>query len=125
MSQEETLTEAQKQEAKAKLKERFGATTRTGGKGNVIWVISGIGTERRKKKVVKTGKQEDKKIVAAVKKYSPQPLDGIIEVNMFKDDNTVIHFTKPSGMSYTGNHQPYSPVRSQGELPAGLRDWRN
>ena len=87
MSQEEILTEAQKQEAKAKLKERFGAATRTGGKG----------TERRKKKVVKAGKQEDKKIMAAVKKYSPQPLDGITEVNMFKDDNTVIHFVKPSG----------------------------
>ena len=53
---------------------------------------------RRKKKVVtKAGKQEDKKILAAVKKYGPQPLDGLAEANLFKDDNTVIHFTKPSG----------------------------
>jgi len=35
MSQEETLTEAQKQEAKAMLKEKFGSVTRTGGKGRV------------------------------------------------------------------------------------------
>eukprot|EP00826_Nyctotherus_ovalis_P055158 TRINITY_DN730_c0_g1_i3.p4 TRINITY_DN730_c0_g1~~TRINITY_DN730_c0_g1_i3.p4 ORF type:complete len:114 (-),score=58.53 TRINITY_DN730_c0_g1_i3:189-530(-) len=34
--------------------------------------------------------------MSAVKKYSPQPLDGITEVNMFKDDNTVMHFAKPS-----------------------------
>ena len=47
--------------------------------------------------VGKAGKQEDKKILSAVKRYSPQPLDGIVEANMFKDDNTVIHFVKPSG----------------------------
>lgn len=47
---------------------------------------------------MKAGKQEDKKIMGAVKKYSPQNLDGITEVNMFKDDNTVIHFVKPSGI---------------------------
>ena len=45
----------------------------------------------------KANKQEDKKILSAVKKYSPQQLDGIAEANMFKDDNTVIHFVKPSG----------------------------
>ena len=57
-----------------------------------------IGTVRRKKKVVaKANKQEDKKILSAVKKYSPQPLEGIAEANMFKDDNTVLHFTKPAG----------------------------
>ena len=57
-------------------------------------------SERRKKKVVKSAKQEDKKVMSIVKKYSPQPLDGITEVNMFKDDNTVIHFVKPSGISF-------------------------
>ncbi len=88
MSQvEETLTEAQKKEARAMLKDKFGSVTRTGGKGTV----------RRKKKVVKTGKQEDKKIVAAVKKYSPQALDGLAEANLFMEDNKVIHFVKPSG----------------------------
>ena len=33
MSQEEKLTEAEKQEAREKLKEKFGDSTRTGGKG--------------------------------------------------------------------------------------------
>ena len=35
MSQEEILAEAEKKEAKKKLKERFGAATRTGGKGSL------------------------------------------------------------------------------------------
>ena len=102
MSQEETLTEAEKKEAREKLKERFGGATRVGGKG----------TERRKKKVVKSAKQEDKKVMSIVKKYSPQPLDGITEVNMFKDDNTVIHFTKPSGNCII----IISSIRRQGKL---------
>ena len=76
---EETLAEAEKREAREKLKERFGGATRVGGKG----------TERRKKKVVKSAKQEDKKVMSIVKKYSPQPLDGITEVNMFKDRKSV------------------------------------
>ena len=33
MSQEAVITEAEKQEARAKLKEKFGESTRTGGKG--------------------------------------------------------------------------------------------
>ena len=49
---------------------------------------------------------EDKKLKSAIKKfgtlYHPnnlflgvQPLQDIDEVNMFKDDNTVIHFKRP------------------------------
>jgi len=30
-----------------------------------------------------------------------QPLTDIEEVNMFKDDNTVIHFKRPQGKFYT------------------------
>ncbi len=88
MSQEETLTETQKQEAKSMLREKFGSVTRTGGKG----------TARRKKKVVKSAKQEDKRVMAAVRRYSPQPLDGIAEANLFREDNTVVHFVKPNGI---------------------------
>ena len=36
MSQEDKAIELEKQEAKAKLKERFGESTRTGGKGNTF-----------------------------------------------------------------------------------------
>ena len=39
--------------------------------------------------------EEDKKLKAAVKKFGAQPLTDIDEVNMFKDDNTVVHFKKP------------------------------
>ena len=53
---------------------------------------------------------EDKKLKAAIKKFGKfhsailtqtvgvQPLGDIEEVNMFKDDNTIIHFKKPQGM---------------------------
>jgi len=40
---------------------------------------------------------EDKKLKAAIKKFGVQPLGDIEEVNMFKDDNTVIHFKRPQG----------------------------
>ena len=52
--------------------------------------------------------------MAAVKKYNPQPLDGIAEANMFKDDNTVIHIVKPSGI-FPRIHLS-SPIRGQGKL---------
>lgn len=49
---------------------------------------------------------EDKKLKSAIKKFGTenhpiisnlgvQPLQDIDEVNMFKDDNTVIHFKRP------------------------------
>ena len=46
MSQEETLTKAEKKEVREKLKEKFGPTTRTGGKGKHNTELKG--TERRK-----------------------------------------------------------------------------
>ena len=54
---------------------------------------------RRKVKVApKSKKQEDKKILGAVKKYGTQTLDSIAEVNMFTEENKVIHFKKPAGI---------------------------
>ena len=52
---------------------------------------------RRTKKVVthKEELQEDKKFKSTIKKYGMQPLSDIDEVNMFKDDNSVVHFRKP------------------------------
>jgi nascent polypeptide-associated complex subunit beta len=71
-------------------------------------LLIAVGTQRRTRKVVTTQTVgEDKKLKAAVKKFgkSPgvnsiffigvQPLQDIDEVNMFKDDNTVVHFRKP------------------------------
>lgn len=75
------------QEARDKLKAKFAGNNQLGGKG----------TQRRTKKVVtqKTEVNVDKKFNATIKKFGMQPLSDIDEVNMFKDDNTVIHFRKP------------------------------
>lgn len=61
---------------------------------------SGKGTPRRKvKKVVRNSAVDDKKLQDALKKLNVQPLQGIEEVNMFKEDGNVIHFAKPRGES--------------------------
>lgn len=58
--------------------------------------IGGKGTARRKKKVVhRTATTDDKKLQTSLKKLSVNPIAGIEEVNMFKEDGTVIHFTNP------------------------------
>jgi len=58
--------------------------------------IGGKGTARRKKKVVhKTATTDDKKLQSNLKKLSVTNNPGIEEVNMIKDDGTVIHFTNP------------------------------
>ena len=79
-------------EARAKLAEKFGDQSRLGGKG----------TQRRKKKAVhKTQVTDDKKLKPIIKKFGVQPLPGIDEVNMFKDDNTVLNFKHPEGILIT------------------------
>ena len=70
--------------------------------------------------MAKAGKQEDKKILSAVKKYSPQPLEGLAEANLFKDDNTVIHFVKPAGKIHPLNLN--SPARGQRKLHCYFRN---
>uniref|UniRef100_A0A3Q3BL83 Transcription factor BTF3 n=1 Tax=Kryptolebias marmoratus TaxID=37003 RepID=A0A3Q3BL83_KRYMA len=58
--------------------------------------IGGKGTARRKKKVVhKTATADDKKLQGSLKKLSVNNIAGIEEVNMIKDDGTVIHFNNP------------------------------
>lgn len=71
----------------AKLKAKFGAApARVGGKGTV----------RRKKKVVhKTASQDDKKLQQTLKRLGVNTIPAIDEVNIFKDDDTVIHFVNP------------------------------
>ena len=72
-------------DARAKLKERFGNTQ-----------IGGKGTQRRVKKVVHhQGVEEDKKLKSTIKKFGMQQLQDIDEVNMFRDDNTVVHLKRP------------------------------
>merc|ERR1712098_443348 len=58
--------------------------------------IGGKGTARRKKKIVhKASNTDDKKLQSQLKKLSINPIPGIEEVNMFRDDGSVIHFTNP------------------------------
>merc|ERR1711942_505406 len=58
--------------------------------------IGGKGTVRRRKKVVhRTATTDDKKLQSSLKKLSVNNIPGIEEVNMIKDDGTVIHFNNP------------------------------
>jgi nascent polypeptide-associated complex subunit beta len=61
---------------------------------------SGKGTPRRKvKKVHKSSGTDDKKLQTTLKKLNVQPIQAIEEVNMFKSDGNVIHFSAPKGTS--------------------------
>ncbi|PWA30069.1 hypothetical protein CCH79_00009678 [Gambusia affinis] len=58
--------------------------------------IGGKGTARRKRKVVhKTATADDKKLQGSLKKLAVNNIAGIEEVNMIRDDGTVIHFNNP------------------------------
>merc|ERR1711962_1329368 len=59
---------------------------RTGGKG----------TARRKKKVIhRTATTDDKKLQSTLKKLAVNTIPNIEEVNMIRDDGTVLHFNNP------------------------------
>lgn len=58
--------------------------------------IGGKGTQRRKKKVVhKTATTDDKKLQSTLKKLAVNTIPNIEEVNMIRDDGTVLHFNNP------------------------------
>ncbi|KAL3712848.1 Nascent polypeptide-associated complex subunit beta [Talaromyces marneffei ATCC 18224] len=68
----------------------------------IEWIIAGgnvdigKGTPRRKtKRVHKTSTTDDKKLQTTLKKMNVQPIQAIEEVNMFKEDGNVIHFSNP------------------------------
>ncbi|KAJ3222337.1 hypothetical protein HK099_002439 [Clydaea vesicula] len=87
--------------------------------------IGGKGTARRKvKKVHKTASGDDKKLQTALKKLNMQPLAGIEEVNMFKQDGTVLHFINPkvecSVAHSTLSIQGAGEVKELGELVPGI-----
>lgn len=67
------------------------------------WLVGGKGTVRRK--VVRRTKQsaaahDDKKLQGALKKLNVQPIPSVEEVNMFKEDGNVLHFTAPKGTHF-------------------------
>lgn len=51
------------------------------------------------KKVHKSSGTDDKKLQTTLKKLNVQPITAIEEVNMFKSDGNVIHFSAPKGTS--------------------------
>uniref|UniRef100_A0A7S3YZ79 Nascent polypeptide-associated complex subunit beta n=1 Tax=Lotharella globosa TaxID=91324 RepID=A0A7S3YZ79_9EUKA len=62
------------------------STVRTGGKGSV---------RRKKKTVRKNLSHDDKRLTNTLKRLSVRDIPAIEEVNLFKDDGTVIHFASP------------------------------
>jgi len=66
--------------------------------------IGGKGTARRKKKVIhRTATTDDKKLQSSLKKLSVNNIPGIEEVNMIKDDGSVIHFNPKVQASLAAN----------------------
>lgn len=62
--------------------------------------IGGKGTPRRKKKVVhSTPATDDKKLQASLKKLAVNAIPGIEEVNIIKNDGSVIHFNNPKAQA--------------------------
>merc|ERR1712167_478229 len=86
MGEKKRMEEAQeKAEERTRLAAKFGNSQ-----------IGGEGTMRRKKKVQhKTNVVDDKKLNAVMRRMNMQQIPGVEEINIIKDDNTVIHFTKP------------------------------
>lgn len=88
--------------------------------------IGGKGTARRKKKIVssKNNMSDDKRIATTLKKFSCSKLPGIDEVNMFKEDGTVIHFKNPSvtasPTSNTFTIAGHNEVKKLTEIPGVL-----
>jgi hypothetical protein len=61
--------------------------------GRLLYIV---GTPRRKKKIVhQTAATDDKKLQSTLKKLAVNNIPGIEEVNLIKNDGTVIHFNNP------------------------------
>jgi len=73
------------QKAREKMAQKF-ESVRTGGKGTV---------RRKKKAQHKTSAADDKQLQAQLKRLQVNNIPGIEEVNMFKEDGNVIHFSAP------------------------------
>ena len=61
-------------------------TSRTGGKGSI---------RRKKKTVRKSQSHDDKRLTSTLKRLNVRDIPAIEEVNLFKEDSTVIHFASP------------------------------
>ncbi|CAF1006673.1 unnamed protein product [Adineta steineri] len=67
--------------------------------------IGGKGTARRKKKIIhRPANADDKKLQSSLKKLTTNNIQGIEEVNMFKDNGEVIHFANPKVQASLGSN---------------------
>lgn len=81
-------------DARAKLAEKFGKSGAA---------IGGKGASRRKVKAKHSGGgMDDKKLQGQMKRLGVNGIPGIEEVNMFKEDNSVIHFENPKVQANIG-----------------------
>mmetsp|Transcript_7055 Transcript_7055/g.18953 ORF Transcript_7055/g.18953 Transcript_7055/m.18953 type:complete len:154 (+) Transcript_7055:147-608(+) len=65
---------------------KMAGAVRTGGKGSV---------RRKKKAVHKTTSTDDKRLQNTLKRLGVNTIPGIEEVNIFKEQNDVVHFVNP------------------------------
>lgn len=65
---------------------KMAESVRTGGKGTV---------RRKKKAIHKTTTTDDKRLQNTLKRLGVNNIPAIEEVNLFKENGTVIHFTNP------------------------------
>ena len=56
--------------------------------------------------------QDDKKLQGALKKLNVQPIPGVEEVNMFREDGNVLHFSTPKGASDSVSAYFLCPLRT-------------
>ena len=76
-------------EARAKMiAKRFGGNKQGAKTG-------GAGSMRLKAKGKSTGGADDKKLSGVLKKMQMQPMNNLLEVNIFKNDGNVIHIKQP------------------------------
>lgn len=71
--------------------------------------LGGKGTVRRKivRKAKPSAAHDDKKLQGALKKLNVQPIPGVEEVNMFREDGNVLHFTAPKGELFSFSSVPF------------------
>merc|ERR1712032_235394 len=81
------------QKARSKLKKRFGKKSRTGGKGSV---------RRKTKRRTHSSSSDDKRLQNTLKRLCVNNIPAIEEVNLFKDNGTVIHFSNPKVQASIG-----------------------
>ena len=86
MADESALAEARRK----MIQKRFGGDARGASTG-------GSGSARRKVKAEIKHSGDDKKLSSALKKMNLQEIKGIEEVNMFQEDDSVIHISRPKG----------------------------